>query len=144
MYLSSGVSLRKIRTNSGGILQVGFKLTLLQAILELGEDSLASRLNLLPLLQHHLVLLGLEEAGIDVVHHQLVDLFLGSGEGVARRVLGVSFHLFLDVGTDVHLVAASSLEKFTAYSDGRYVNISGSGSMRGEVECVGLGFISVL
>ena len=104
-YLSSSVSLWQIWADSRGVLQVGLQPALPQSVLQLGKEPFAPRLNLLPLLQHRLVLLRLEEPGIDVVLHQLVDLFLSSGEGVAGRLLRVSLDLILDVRTDVHFTA---------------------------------------
>jgi hypothetical protein len=40
-------------------------------------------------------------------------LLLGSGEGIAGRVLRVSLNLVLNVGTDVHFTARTTLKKFT-------------------------------
>jgi hypothetical protein len=70
--LSLGVALGQARTDPGGIVPHDIKLLSLQ----LGKEPLPSLIYLLPLAEHPLILLRLEEARVDVILHQLVDLIL--------------------------------------------------------------------
>ena len=89
-HVSPCVSLREAGGHPLVVHAEDLKLGLLHssqvAVLELGKEAFPHAVHLLPLPQHLLVVGGLQEARVDVVLHQLVDLLLWGGYVSVRDI----------------------------------------------------------